>query len=68
MLIQNQLNVTKNLEIIKLAFEGNTLSRCETFDWFTHFKEVWNSTGNDQRPGRPLTSRTNLPLLLFEKN
>jgi len=49
-------NATVTINLIKSAFEGNNLSRCITFDWFKLLKEVWNSIGDDQRPGQPLTS------------
>jgi HTH domain in Mos1 transposase len=52
-------NATETFELIKLAFEDVSLSRCVTIDWFKCFKEGRISIEDDHRPGRPFAPKTN---------
>ena len=50
-------NSTETYEMIKTAFEDDSLSRLKTFEQFKRFKKSWKSTEDDPRSGKPSTSR-----------
>jgi hypothetical protein len=49
---------TETYNLLKIVYGNECLSRTQVFDWFKRFKEGRKETGDDQRPGRPSTSKT----------
>jgi len=49
---------TECYEILKTAFGEQATGRSETFRWFSRFKAGRNSTDDDERSGRPVSSST----------
>jgi len=43
---------------LKKVYGDEYLSRTQVFEWFKRFKEGREEIGDDQRPGRPSTSKT----------
>ena len=43
---------------MKRVYGDECLSGTQGFEWFKRFKEGREEIGNDQRPGRPSTSKT----------
>jgi len=50
---------SETFELLQQAFGVDVLSRTKCFEWFKRFKEGRTSVKNNQRPGRPSTSKTN---------
>ena len=50
---------SETFEILQQAFGDDVLSRTTCFEWFKRFKEGRTSVKNNERPGRPSTSKTN---------
>jgi hypothetical protein len=42
----------------KKVYGDECLSYTQVFEWFKRFKEEWEEIGDDQRPSRPSTSKT----------
>jgi transposase len=49
---------TATFEISKSAYGEECLSRTSVFEWYKRFKEGLESLQDDERKGRPSTSRT----------
>jgi methylthioribose-1-phosphate isomerase len=49
---------TGTFEMLKSAYDEECLSRTSVFEWHKSFKEGWESLQDDERKGRPSTSRT----------
>ena len=45
-------------EMLKTAFGEQAMGRSQTFQWFSRFKARRNSTDDDERSGRPVSSST----------
>ena len=45
-------------DLLKEVYGDECLSRTQVFEWFKRFKEGMEEIGDDQRPGRPSTSKT----------
>jgi len=43
---------------LKKVYSDECLSRTQVFEWFKRFKEGREEIGDDQRPGRPSTPKT----------
>ena len=57
--VWNLGNLLQKRTICWRKFYGDEcLSRIQVFEWFKRFKERREEIGNDQRPGRPSTSKT----------
>jgi hypothetical protein len=48
---------TKTYQMLLLAYGDETMSRARVFKWFKRFKECRKTLENDEREGRPSTSR-----------
>jgi transposase len=44
-------------ELLQKAYGSDSLSRSMTFEWFKLFRESWELLEDDERSGRPSTSR-----------
>ena len=44
--------------LLKKVYGDECLSRTQVFEWFKRFKEGREEIGDDQRPGRPSSSKT----------
>ena len=44
--------------LLKKVYGDECLSRTQLFEWFKRFKEGREEIGDDQRPSRPSTSKT----------
>jgi len=51
-------SVTETYELLKKVYGDECLSRTQVFEWFKRFKEGREEIGDDQRPRRPSTSKT----------
>ena len=51
-------NLTETYDLLKIVYGDECLSRTQVFEWFKRFKEGREEIGDDQRPGRPSTSKT----------
>jgi len=49
---------TETYHLLKKVYGDECLSRTQVFEWFKRFKEGREEIGDDQRPGRPSTSKT----------
>ncbi|XP_050533350.1 protein GVQW3-like [Daktulosphaira vitifoliae] len=50
---------SETFKLLKQAFGDDVLSRTTCFEWFKRFKEGRSSTKDNERSGRPSTSKTN---------
>jgi len=50
---------TETYDLLKKVYDDECLSRTQVFGWFERFKEGREMIGDDQRPGRPSTSKIN---------
>ena len=51
-------STTETYDTLKKVYGDECLSRAQVFDWFKRFREGREEIGDDQRPGRPSTSKT----------
>ena len=51
-------SATETYYLLKTVCGDECLSRTQVFEWFKRFKEGREKIGDDQRPGRPSTSKT----------
>jgi len=51
-------SATETCDLLKKVYGDECISRTQVFDWFKRFKEGREEIGDDQRPGRPSTSKT----------
>ena len=51
-------SATEMYDLLKKVYGDECLSRTQVFEWFKRFKEGKEEIGNDQRLGRPSTSKT----------
>jgi len=51
-------SATETYDLLKKVYGDECLSRTQLFEWFKRFKEGREEIGDDQRPGRPSTSKT----------
>ena len=51
-------SATETYDLLKKAYGNECLSHTQVFEWFKRFKEGREKIGDDQRPGRPSTSKT----------
>ena len=51
-------SATETYHFLKKVYGDECLSRTQVFEWFKRFKEGREEIGDDQRPGRPSTSKT----------
>jgi hypothetical protein len=51
-------SATETYDLLKKVYGDECLSRTQFFEWFKRFKEGRKEIGDDQRPGRPSTSKT----------
>jgi len=51
-------HATETYDLLKKVYGDECLSRTHVFEWFKSFKEGREEIGDDQRPGRPSTSKT----------
>ena len=49
---------TETLEMLRKAYGDPALSRTTVYEWFKRFKEGRESLDDDERSGRPASSRT----------
>ena len=51
-------SATETYDMLKKVYGEQCLSHTQVFEWFKRFKEGKEEIGDDQRPGRPSTSKT----------
>jgi hypothetical protein len=51
-------SATETYDMPKNFYGDECLSRTQVFEWFKRFKKGREEIGDDQRPGRPSTSKT----------
>jgi hypothetical protein len=51
-------SATETYDLLKKVYGDECLSRTQVFEWFKRFKEWRKEIGDDQRPARPSTSKT----------
>jgi len=51
-------SATETYDLLKKVYGDECLSRIQVFEWFKRFKEGRKEIEDDQRPGRPSTSKT----------
>jgi hypothetical protein len=51
-------SAAKTLEMLHEAFAEHSLSQTAVFEWHSHFKAGQVSVEDDERSGRPSTSKT----------
>ena len=52
-------STTETYDLLNKVYGDVCLSRTQVFEWFKRFKEGREETGDDQRSGRPSTTKTN---------
>jgi len=52
-------SATETYDLLKV-YGDDSLSRSQVFEWFKMFEEGREEIGDDQRPGRPSTSKQTL--------
>jgi hypothetical protein len=50
-------SASETYELLQKAYESDSLPRSTTFEWFKRFREGRESLEDDERSGRPTTSR-----------
>jgi len=53
-------SATETYDLLKKFYDDECLSCTEVFGWFKRFKEGREEIGDNQRPSRPSTSKTEL--------
>jgi len=53
-------SATETYDLLKKIYGDECLSRTQVFERFKRFKEGMEEIGDDQRPGRPSTSKTDV--------
>ena len=61
------VSVTKTVELIQRAYGDAALSRATIFEWHKRFLEGRESVKDDERSGRPTTSRINDNMATVDK-
>jgi len=61
------LSATNTVELIQKAYGDETLSRTKVFEWHKLFREGRESVKEDERSGRPTTSRTDDNIATIDK-
>ena len=56
--VQLGKSATETYDLLKKVYGDECLSRTQVFEWFKMFKEGREQIGDDRRPGRPSTSKT----------
>ncbi|XP_011170180.1 protein GVQW3-like [Solenopsis invicta] len=56
--VKNGFNGTKSLEILGNCFDNDILKKTTVYDWYKRFKSDRGSIKDDERSGRPSTSKT----------
>jgi transposase len=56
--VKIEKSVTETFEMLKIAFGEDAICRTQTYEWWKRFKEGRTSVDDDQRSGRPSTSKT----------
>jgi len=51
-------SATETYDLLKKVYGDDCLYRTQAFEWFKRFKEGREEIGDDQRPGRPRTPKT----------
>jgi len=51
-------SASQTYDLLKKVYGDKCLSRTQVFEWFKRFKEEREEIGDDQRPGRSTTSKT----------
>ena len=51
-------SATKTVELVEKAYDDAAISRTTIFEWHKRFREGGESVKDDERSGRPTTSRT----------
>jgi hypothetical protein len=57
-------SATETYDLLKKVYGDECLSRTQVFEWFKRFKEGREEIGDDQRPGRPSTSKKHVDLII----
>lgn len=57
-LVKLKKSATECYQLLKEVFGDNTMSRTCVFEWHRRFSEGREEVEDDERPGRPVTSRT----------
>jgi transposase len=58
---------TKTVELMQKAYGDEALSRTTIFEWHKRFREGGESVKDDERSGRPTTSRTDDKIAAVDK-
>jgi len=65
------ISATETYDLLKKAYDDECLYCTQVFEWFKRFKEGREEIGDDQRPGRSSTSKTDAnigkSMKLFDK-
>jgi transposase len=65
--VKLKTTATETFEMLKSAYGGECLSRTGVFEWHRRFKEGRESLQDDERKGRPSTSRTEESMEVIQK-
>jgi len=60
-------SATKTVELIQKGYDDAALSRTTIFEWQKRFREGRGSVKDDERSGRPTTSRTDDNIAVVDK-
>jgi len=60
-------NSSETFQLIQQAFEDDVLSRTTCFEWFKCFKKGRISVKDNERSGRPSSSKTNESVVYVRK-
>jgi len=58
-------SATETYDLLKKIYGDECLSRTQVFEWFKRWKEGRKEIGDNQRPGRPSTSKTDANIEKF---
>ena len=61
-------SATETYDLSKKVYGDERLSRIRVFEWFKRFEERREEGGDDQRPGRPGTSKTEANVEIVRQN
>jgi len=50
---------SETFKLLQQAFGDNVLSRTTCYEWLKRFKEIRTSVKDNERPGKPSSSKTN---------
>jgi len=56
--VEHGKSAIETYDLLKKVYGDECLSCTQVFEWFERFKEGREEIGDDQRPGRPSTSKT----------